>query len=217
VLHMINGLPAHVLLIHVVVIFVPLAAVMLVASAVWPAARAKLGFLTPAAALVALVFVPITTSAGEWFQDHLPNNIGHTNPQIVRHAHLGHELLPWVIGIFVMAVVVYGLGRRYDLAWRPRRGTDSDGSVGGSGDSPTASGTRSASGDLADSGGSPRAAGGTTTLERPRAGTARMALPVWITAVVAVLSIAVSVGGVVQLVRIGDAGAKAVWSGSTSG
>jgi hypothetical protein len=28
---------------------------MLVASAIWPAARAKLGFLTPAVALVALI------------------------------------------------------------------------------------------------------------------------------------------------------------------
>jgi len=167
-LHKINGLPAHVLLIHIVVVFVPLAALMLVASAVWPAARAKLGFLTPAAALVALVFVPITTNAGEWLQDHLPNNIGHTSPQIVHHAKLGGELLPWVIGIFVMAAVVWVLHRRVDMSWRPATGD----------------------------------------------GQTRTALPVWVTAVIAVVAIAVSAGGVVQLVRIGDAGAKASWSGS---
>ncbi|HVU91081.1 MAG TPA: hypothetical protein VHC23_02535, partial [Jatrophihabitans sp.] len=104
-LEKINGLPAHVLLIHVVVVLIPAAAVMLVASAVWPAARAKLGFLTPAVALVALVLVPITTNAGEWLQNHLPGNIGHTNPKIRHHAELGDQLLPWAIGIFVMAAV----------------------------------------------------------------------------------------------------------------
>jgi len=189
----INGLPAHVLLIHVVVVFVPLAALMLVAGAVWPAARAKLGFLTPASALVALIFVPITTHAGKWLQDHLPSNIGHTNPQIVRHAHLGGELLPWVVGIFVMSVVVWLLGLRYELTWRPR--------------------PEQAAIDTATE----ISAGGTATLERTQRAAPRTALPVWLTAVVAVVAIGVSVGGVVQLVRIGDAGAKAAWSGSTTG
>jgi hypothetical protein len=191
----INGLPAHVLLIHVVVIFVPLAAVMLVASAIWPAARAKLGFLSPAVALVALVFVPITTHAGEWLQDHLPNNIGHTNKAIEHHAHLGGELLPWVIGIFVMSAAVWILGRRYDLTLLPGRSSRTD----AAGEDATPSG------------------GGTATLTRTRPATLRPVLPVWITAAVAVIAIAVSVGGVVQLVRIGDAGAKATWSGSTTG
>ena len=188
----INGLPAHVLLIHVVVVLVPLGAIMLMASAVWPAARAKLGFLTPAVALVALVFVPITTNAGEWLQDHLPNNIGHTNAKILHHAELGDELLPWAIGIFVMAAVVWILGRRYDLVWRPARST---GDV-----------------DVAPSSG-----GGTATLTRTAPAATRTALPVWVTAVVAVLSIAVAVGGIIMLVRIGDAGAQAAWSGSTTG
>jgi heme A synthase len=160
----INGLPAHVLLIHLVVVLLPMAAAMLVASAVWPAARAKLGFLTPGVALVALVLVPVTTNAGEWLEDHLPG--ARTNPQVRRHAELGDQLLPWAIGIFLMAAVVWLLGRRFDLSWR-----------------------RSST-----------------------AGTAR-GLPVWATVVVAVLAVAVSVGGVVQLYRIGDSGARAVWAG----
>jgi len=160
----INGLPAHILLIHIVIVLVPLAALMLVASAVWPAARAKLGFLTPAVALVALVFVPITTNAGKWLRDHLPGNQGRLDPLIRRHAQLGGTLLPWAIGIFVVAVAVWLLGRRFDLGWR-----------------------RSA------------------------------ALPVWVTAIVAVVAIGVSAGGVVQLYRIGDSGAKAEWTGRTAG
>jgi hypothetical protein len=167
----INGLPAHVLLIHVVIIFVPLAALMLVASAVWPAARAKLGFLTPAVALVALVFVPVTTHAGAWLRDHLQGNQGRLDPLIRKHTQLGDTLLPWVIGLFLVAALVWVLGRRFDLSWRPA-GT-------------TANGLR--------------------------------AVPVWITAVIAVVAIVVAAGSVVQLYRIGDSGAKADWNGRTVG
>jgi hypothetical protein len=184
----INGLPAHVLLIHVVIVLLPLAALMLVASAVWPAARAKLGFLTPAVALVALIFVPITTHAGEWLRDHLQGNAGHQDPLIARHAQLGGELLPWAIGIFLVSAGVWLLGRRFELTWRP-------------------STTLSEPGDGAGASGA--------TLAAPT--TRRRALPVWVTALVAVVAIGVSVGGTVQLVRIGDSGAKAEWTGRTTG
>jgi hypothetical protein len=166
----INGLPAHVLLVHAVVVFVPLAALMLVASAVWPAARAKLGFLTPAVALVALILVPITTNAGHWLQDHLHNNFGHTDPEIVHHAHLGGQLLWWVLPLFVVSAGVWLLSRRYDLVWRTPEG------------------------------------------ERERA------LPVWATAVVALVSIGVAVGTLIWVVRIGESGSRSIWpAGSTTG
>lgn len=103
----INGLPAHILLIHLVVIGIPLAALLTVLSAVWPAARRRLGILTPIVALGALVMVPITTNAGEWLQARVYQ--GFTNPQIVRHAELGDELLPWAIGLFVLGVLAWGL------------------------------------------------------------------------------------------------------------
>ncbi|MGH3094387.1 MAG: hypothetical protein ACRDMV_00120 [Streptosporangiales bacterium] len=89
--HEINGLPTHVLLVHVTVIAVPLAAASTVASAVWPAARRRLGVLTPVLALVALVCVPVTVDAGEW----LGARVGHT-PLVARHADLAAGLLPWV-------------------------------------------------------------------------------------------------------------------------
>lgn len=163
-LNEIHGLPAHVLLVHAVVILFPLAAGMLVAGAVWPAARRKLTWLTPALALVVLALVPVTTSAGEWLQQRLPDTTA-----IQKHARLGHDLLPWALAIFGLAVAVWVLDRSFDMSWR---------------------GTRIAEG-------------------------AERRLPVWLTAVVGVLAIGVSTGGVVQLVRIGDSGAKAVW-GSTA-
>jgi hypothetical protein len=188
----IAGLPAHVLLIHAVVVLLPLAAAMLVAGAVWPAARRKLGFLTPALALVVLALVPVTTHAGEWLKDRLPET-----KAIQKHAELGDTLLPWAVGIFVVAAAIWWLGRRYELSWRPSAAPDAT-------DAPDA-----AAGPQQAPGG-----GGTTTLAKPTLSKpALQTLPVWVTAVAAVLAIGVSAGGVVQLYRIGDSGAKAVWSG----
>jgi hypothetical protein len=184
----INGLPAHVLLIHVVIAAIPIAALMLVASATWPAARARLGFLTPVVALVALVMVPITTNAGEWLRDHL----GFTNARVRRHAELGDQLLPWAIGLFVLAVAVYLVGRRFEMTWRPSPSESHD---------PV---------DGVDGG-----AGGTATMTR--SATRKQALPVWATAVLAVLSVAVAVGTLIQLYRIGDSGAQSVWHGVGTG
>ena len=103
----INGLPAHILLIHLVVIGIPVAALLTVLSAVWPAARRRLGIITPIVAGLALITVPITTHAGEWLQARVFH--GFSNPLIVRHAHLGGELLPWAIGLFVWPCAAWGV------------------------------------------------------------------------------------------------------------
>ncbi len=117
-----NGLPTHVLLVHVVVVFVPVAAAMLVAHAVWPAARRRLGVATPAVAFVAMVFVPVTTNAGEWLRDHLSVSTI-DRARIREHADLGDSLLPLVIGMFVVSAVLWYLGRRAEYGLVPDRST----------------------------------------------------------------------------------------------
>ena len=159
-MNVINGLPAHVLLIHLVVVGVPLAAVATVASAVWPAARRRLGIGTPLVALAALVCVPITTHAGEWLRDHVYIDPMTVNGQLIlRHAAIGDELLPWAVGLFLLAALAWGIPV---LAARP---------------------------------GAPAALGS-----------------VWVTVTVGVLAVAVAAIAVVQVYRIGDAGARAAWS-----
>jgi hypothetical protein len=106
-----SGLPLHVLLVHFVVIVVPLAALCTVLAAAWPAARRRLGVVTPIIALAALISVPITTAAGEWLEARVGNT-----PLIAAHAALGRTLLPWAIAIFAVAVVQwvwfrFGTGR----------------------------------------------------------------------------------------------------------
>ncbi|APX04403.1 MULTISPECIES: DUF2231 domain-containing protein [Arthrobacter] len=95
----VSGLPMHVLLVHATVVFVPLAALCTLLSLLWPAARRRLGIVTPLIALLALVLVPITTAAGSWLLDRVDST-----PQINAHMQLGGTLLPWVVGVFLVAL-----------------------------------------------------------------------------------------------------------------
>jgi hypothetical protein len=97
--YVISGLPLHVLVVHGTVVFVPLAAVCTLLSIVWPEARRRLGIVTPLLALVALIMVPITQQSGEWLMQRVD-----TTPAITAHSNLGGTLLPWVIGVFIVAV-----------------------------------------------------------------------------------------------------------------
>ena len=105
----IDGLPMHVLVVHVAVVLVPTAALAVLLVAVWPAARTRLGPLPLALALGALAVVPVTTSAGSWLRDR----VGESAP-VRRHAELGEGLLPWVIALAVLAAAVWWLGSRLD-------------------------------------------------------------------------------------------------------
>ncbi|MCF3129918.1 DUF2231 domain-containing protein [Streptomyces olivochromogenes] len=104
---LINGLPAHVLLVHVVVVLIPLTAVALVVAALWPRAARRLGPLLPLLALVALASVPLTTQAGEWLERHVDDDA-----LVRRHTELGDGLLPWALGLFVLAVLVWWAAKR---------------------------------------------------------------------------------------------------------
>ena len=95
-----NGLPLHPLLVHFVVIVVPLAALCLALGTAWPAARKRLGIATPIVALAALVSVPLAVEAGEALEEQVAETA-----LSELHGHLGRDLLPWAIALFVVAVV----------------------------------------------------------------------------------------------------------------
>lgn len=155
-----NGLPAHVLFVHFVVALVPLSALLLALSVCWPAARRRLGVITPAVALVTLILVPITTHAGEWLKRHTD-----PDPLVRAHAALGDQLLYWSIGVFIVSAIWWVL--------------HADRLPG-----PIASRLRAV---------------------RGLAANRVLATTLIIAAVV------LAVGSCVQLYRIGDSGAKAVW------
>jgi uncharacterized membrane protein len=98
-----NGLPIHVLLVHFVVIVVPLAALVAVVAAFWPAARRRIGIVSPILAFVALVSVPLATQAGEALQGQI------TETSLSRmHTHMGDGLLPWAGLLFLGALLQWG-------------------------------------------------------------------------------------------------------------
>src|SRR4051794_38395489 len=98
----INGLPAHVLLVHAIVVLLPLSAVLLVLTALWPAARRRLAGLNALLSLLVLVLVPITTEAGEWLENHV------TESELVeRHTELGDTALWVALPLAAMALMVW--------------------------------------------------------------------------------------------------------------
>lgn len=112
-LNQINGLPAHVLLIHVVVVLIPLAALLAILGVVWPRVRRRLGIITPLTALTGLIFVPLTTSAGEWLRDRVPSS-----DLVRRHAQLGDGLLLWAALLFALAAGVWLLDVSATRGWQ---------------------------------------------------------------------------------------------------
>jgi hypothetical protein len=96
-----NGLPAHAMIVHAVVVLIPLSAILLVVVALWPAARHRLSLLTAILATLALISVPLATSAGDWLEHHVPRT-----PLLRIHTHLGDTMLPWAIGLFILAAAI---------------------------------------------------------------------------------------------------------------
>ena len=95
----INGLPLHVLLVHAVVVLVPLTALGLVLSALWPAARRRLGFVTALLGLALIALVPLTTQAGQWLKSRVAST-----PLVETHASLGDRLWPWSLALGILAI-----------------------------------------------------------------------------------------------------------------
>jgi len=107
------GLPLHPLIVHAVVVLTPLTVLALLLGTFWPAARRRLGIVTPLGALVVLVLVPITVSAGQ----SLAADIGPV-PAVARHQGFGEMLLPWVIALFIVAATQWAWFRYLDERMR---------------------------------------------------------------------------------------------------
>jgi hypothetical protein len=181
----INGLPAHVLLVHAIVVLLPLSAVLLVLTALWPPARRRLAGPNALLALMVVALVPITTSAGEWLEHRVASTA-----LIRAHTELGDTALVAAIGVAVMVLVVWWRGRELDHLAAPDDGQVLDGERG----------TRPAS---------------TATLTRSATGRRTILAPASaaVTVVVAVLSVVAGGVAVYDVYRIGESGAKASWDG----
>ncbi|GAB7072033.1 hypothetical protein H7J06_02780 [Mycobacterium hodleri] len=96
-----QGLPAHILLVHFIVVLAPLTAALAIVCALWPAARRHLTWLVLVLAAATTILTPLTTDAGEWLeQSTQPTTILQT------HTELGDTMLYFSIGLVVAAVLL---------------------------------------------------------------------------------------------------------------
>ena len=107
----VDGLPTHPLVVHFTVVFLVLAVVGSILTAVWPAVRRRFGWLVVGGAGVATLLVPVATDSGESLETRLPEN-----PLIERHQELGDLMVWWALPLFV---AVLGLMLAYRKATRP--------------------------------------------------------------------------------------------------
>lgn len=96
-----NGLPAHILLVHFIVVLAPLVAVLLIMSALWPAARRRLVWLSLALSAFVVILTPITADAGEWMEKRIGRN-----PNLRTHTHLGDTFVYFALGLLIAAALV---------------------------------------------------------------------------------------------------------------
>lgn len=108
----VNGLPAHILLVHAVVVLLPLNALLLVLTAVWQPVRQRLAAPNALLSLAVLILVPMTTSAGEWLEHRIPED-----PLLRAHTELGDTALFYAIPLTILTVVVW---------WRQREAATPD-------------------------------------------------------------------------------------------
>lgn len=152
-MNVINGMPAHALLLHFVLVLVPLTALLEIVCGLRPAARrGQLMWLTLILAAVTMALTPITIDAGAWLYDRQAD----PSPILREHAARGGLMTYFSAALLVVAVLLIAL----------------------------------------------------RVIER-RSGERRVILR----ALVAIVVLAAAISSTLQIYRVGDAGAHAVWGG----
>ena len=97
----INGLPAHVLFVHFIVVLAPLTAILAIVCAVWTAARCRLTWLVLGLAVITAILTPLTTDAGEWLEHRQGRS-----PVLHAHTELGDTMLYFAVALIAAATLL---------------------------------------------------------------------------------------------------------------
>lgn len=190
----IAGLPAHPLIVHATVVLVPLAILAVLAVVVRPRLRARYGTPVLVVAALALVVAALAEESGQTFATQLP-----AKPLVSVHAQLG-ETLPPLMGLLV--ILLAGL---LFMDRRARRAIDATGLD-------TAQVHAPAITDSAVAGSAAARSAATQARPASRVAPRRVATGVGALAMTIVIAVT-ALAGIVQVVRIGDSGARAAWGG----
>lgn len=96
-----KGLPVHALVVHATVVLVPLMCLLTVLVALRPRLREKYAWWTFTGDVLGIALVYVTMQSGQRLKDRLGNS-----PPILRHQHLGRQLIWFVIALAVTALIV---------------------------------------------------------------------------------------------------------------
>jgi hypothetical protein len=108
----VNGLPAHILLVHAIVVLLPLAALLLVLTAIWPTARRRFAGPNAILSVFVVALVPVTTSAGEWLEHRVDETA-----LLRAHTELGDTAIWAALPVALLALVIW---------WRQREAAPGD-------------------------------------------------------------------------------------------
>lgn len=122
------GLPTHALVVHLMVVLLPSAALAGLAVALVPRWRRRIGVPVAGLAVLAALMVPVALTSGNNFYDHRSTRLefdpGTEISLMDDHKDLANKLWPWpvTLAVGVLAVVIVPrLARRY--GWARRMGT----------------------------------------------------------------------------------------------
>lgn len=102
-MNVINGMPAHALLLHFVLVLVPLTALLEIVCGLWPAARrGQLMWLTVILAVITMVLTPITINAGGWLYGLRAN----PSPILREHADRGSLMTYFSAALLAAAIAL---------------------------------------------------------------------------------------------------------------
>lgn len=114
----IMGLPAHALLVHAAVVFVPLLAIVAGAYAVVPRWRPRVGWAAAILAVAAVVAVFLAKQSGEQFQQVLVQKS--YPPQILdkvaEHSRYAGDLFRWTVGLALVTGLLLVVTSRHPRA-----------------------------------------------------------------------------------------------------
>lgn len=102
-----NGLPAHALLVHFIVILAPLTAVLAILCALWSPARKRLVWLVFGLATAIAIVTPLTTDAGEWLEHQVDRS-----PLLHAHTELGDTMIYFAVALFIAAALLTAIHLR---------------------------------------------------------------------------------------------------------
>ena len=104
------GIPAHPLLIHAAVVFIPLLIIGAIVFVVWPQSRSKIGWAVAALAVIGPLSALFAKLSGQSLRQHLINEhfSGSILTKVNQHMSYGNMTLWWTIALGVVALAIVG-------------------------------------------------------------------------------------------------------------